>query len=119
MGSIHNPQLTLTFLGGDLETGHATVQAIGEEHIVRRSVTFHQQLLSGLKSASNQVDLSLDRSCPAIEDIIATEGDVKAVLADSTGTLFTGYLSTSYSWTLTDSGTQALAVTIEDRKSVV
>jgi hypothetical protein len=90
------------------------VQTITEEHIARRSITFHQQLLSGLKSASNQVDLLLERSCPAIEDIIATEGDVKAVLKDGEAILFTGYLSTSYSWTLTDSGTQALAITIED-----
>ena len=114
MGSIHNPHLTLTFLASDLEPGHPAVQAVGEEHIVRRSVTFRQQLLNGLKSASNQVDLLLERSCPAIEDIIATEGDVKAVLKDGDATLFTGYLSTSFSWTLTDSGTQALAITIED-----
>jgi hypothetical protein len=114
MASIHNPSLTLTFLGGDLEAGHAMVQAIGEQHIARRSITFHQQLLSGLKSASNQVDLLLDKACPAIEDIIATEGDVKAILADGTETLFTGYLSTSYNWMLTDSGTQALAISIED-----
>jgi hypothetical protein len=114
MASIYNPSLTLTFLGGDLEAGHATVQTIGESHIVRRAVTFHQQLLSGLKSASNQVDLLLDKACPAIEDIIATEGDVKATLTDGSETLFTGYLSTSYNWMLTDSGTQALAITIED-----
>ena len=114
MSIIHSPSLTLTFLGGDLEAGHSLVQTIGEQHIARRSITFHQQLLSGLKSASNQVDLLLDKACPASEDIIATEGDVKAVLADGTETLFTGYLSTSYNWMLTDSGKQALAITIED-----
>ncbi|WP_422482444.1 hypothetical protein, partial [Pleomorphochaeta sp. DL1XJH-081] len=114
MSIIHSPSLTLTFLGGDLEAGHSLVQTIGEQHIARRSITFHQQLLSGLKSASNQVDLLLDKACLAIEDIIATEGDVKAVLADGTETLFTGYLSTSYNWMLTDSGKQALAITIED-----
>jgi hypothetical protein len=114
MSIIHSPSLTLTFLGGDLEAGHSLVQTIGEQHIARRTVTFHQQLLSGLKSASNQVDLLLERTCPAIEDIIATEGDVKAVLADGTGTVFTGYLSTSYNWMLTHSGKQALAITIED-----
>jgi hypothetical protein len=114
MASIHNPSLTLTFLGGDLEAGHSSVQTIGEQHIARRAITFHQQLLSGLKSSSNQVDLLLERTCPTIEDIIATEGDVKAVLADGTVTLFTGYLSTSYNWMLTDSGKQALAITIED-----
>ncbi|MGE4465565.1 hypothetical protein, partial [Sphaerochaeta sp.] len=114
MSIIHSPSLTLTFLGGDLEAGHSLVQTIGEQHIARRSITFHQQLLSGLKSASNQVDLLLDKACPAIEDIIATEGDVKAILADGAGTVFTGYLSTSYNWMLTDSGKQALAITIED-----
>jgi hypothetical protein len=114
MSIIHSPSLTLTFLGGDLEAGHSLVQTIGEQHIARRTVTFHQQLLSGLKSASNQVDLLLERTCPAIEDIIATEGDVKAVLADGPETLFTGYLSTSYNWMLTHSGKQALAITIED-----
>jgi len=60
MSIIHRPSLTLTFLGGDLEAGHSLVQTIGEQHIARRSITFHQQLLSGLKSASNQVDLLLD-----------------------------------------------------------
>ena len=114
MSIIHHPHLTLTFLGGDLEAGHPAVQIISEQHIVRRAVTFHQQLLSTLKSASNQVDLLLERTCPAIEDIIATEGDVKATLADGTETLFTGYLSSSYNWMLTHSGTQALAITIED-----
>ena len=114
MSIIHSPSLTLTFLGGDLEEGHSLVQTIGEQHIARRSITFHQQLLSGLKSASNQVDLLLDKACPAIEDIIATEGDVKATLTDGTQTLFTGYLSTSYNWMLTHSGKQSLAITIED-----
>jgi hypothetical protein len=114
MSIIQNPCLTLTFLGGDLEAGHPAVQTITNEHIARRSVTFHQQLLNGLKSASNQVDLLLDRECPAIEDIIATEGDVKAVLRDGPATLFTGYLSTSYSWTVSHAGNQALALTLED-----
>ena len=114
MSIIQNPCLTLTFLGGDLETGHPSLQTIGKEHIVRRTITFHQQLMNGLRSASNQVDLLLDRDCPAIEDIIATEGDVKAALTDGTETLFTGYLSTSYNWMLSDSGKQALALTLED-----
>jgi hypothetical protein len=114
MSSLRNPKLTLSFLGGDLETGHLPVQTITEEYIVRRSATFHQQLLSGLKSASNQVDFLLEKSCPSIEDIISTEGDIKAVLSDGSGILFTGYLSTSYSWTVTHAGRQALALTLED-----
>jgi len=114
MNIIQDPCLTLTFLGGDLEAGHQAVQTIKKEHIVRRTITFHQQLMNGLRSASNQVDLLLDRDCPAIEDIIATEGDVKAVLKDGTTTLFTGYLSSSYNWTVSNAGKQALALTLED-----
>lgn len=56
MSIIQNPCLTLTFLGGDLEAGHQAVQTIGKEHIVRRTITFHQELMNGLRSASNQVD---------------------------------------------------------------
>ncbi len=114
MSIIQNPSLTLTFLGGDLEAGNLSVQTVGKQYIARRSITFHQQLLSGLKSSSNQVDLLLEKSCPAIEDVIATEGDVKAVLKDGTATLFTGYLSTSYNWTVSHSGKQSLAITLED-----
>ncbi len=114
MGIIQNPSLTLSFLGNDLKVGHPIAQVISKEHIERRSVTFHQQLLAGLKSSSNQVDLLLERDCPSIEDIIATEGDVKAVLKDDSAILFTGYLSTSYSWTVSHAGKQALAVTLED-----
>ena len=114
MSIIHSPSLTLTFLGGDLEAGHQAVQTIGKEHIVRRTITFHQELMNGLRSASNQVDLLLDKDCPSIEDIIATEGDIKAVLKDGTETLFTGYLSTNFSWAVTESGKQALEITLED-----
>jgi len=114
MPTINKPSLRLTFLGGDLETGHLGVQTVTDEHIIRRSVTFHYQLLSGLKSASNQVSMLLDKDCPSIEDIIATEGDIKAVLKDGTETLFTGYLSTNFSWAVTESGKQALEITLED-----
>jgi hypothetical protein len=114
MATITEPSLTLTFLSGDLQTGHPSVQTIGEQHIVRRTVAFHQQLLSDLKSASNQVDLLLHGNCAAIEDIVATEGDIKAVLRDGSATLFTGYLSTNFTWTVTHSGRKALAITLED-----
>ncbi len=73
---IHSPSLTLTFLGGDLEQG-TLVQTIGKE---QSQADDHLPPAADdrLKSASNQVDLLLDKACPAIEDIIATEGDVKA-----------------------------------------
>lgn len=109
-----NPNITLTFLGNDLPSGHSLVQRITNEDIVYPGIQFKYQLLDGLKSSSNQVMLQLFRTCSSIEDIIATDGDVKAVLKDGSTTLFTGYISTNFSWSVTESGQQALNITIED-----
>lgn len=114
MARIDNPSLTLTFLGQDLEAVHPTTQTVMQEDIIYRSITFRYQLLNGLKSSSNQVTLQLEKDCTSIEDIIATDGDIKAVLSDGVSPLFTGYLSTNYSWTVTATGKQALEITLED-----
>lgn len=111
---LTDPILELTFLGADLEPGHDTFQIVRYDKIINRSVKPVSQLLSGLKSSSNQIKLNLSRSCPATEDIIATSGDVKAVLKDGESTLFTGYLSTNYSWNVTKNGEQILQITLED-----
>ena len=111
---IENPTLTLTFVSNDLEAGHQSTQVINDNSIIRGSITFAYQLLNGLKSSSNQVSLQLEKDCASIEDIIATEGDIKAVLADGENLLFTGYLSTNYSWRVTQTGKQALGITLED-----
>lgn len=111
---ITTPSLVLTFLGNDLETGHSTSQTISNQYIVNNSIKFKKTLMSGLKSASNQVALSLSKNCPSIEDIIATDGDIKAILKDGQTTLFTGYISTSFSWKVTKTGEQILQITLED-----
>lgn len=109
-----DPVLAITFLGGDLEAGHLSSQKIGGSFIVRDSLVFKQQLLNGLKSSSNQVELQVLQGCTAIEDIIATDGDIKAVLKDGDDVLFTGYISTSLSWSVTASGEKALSICLED-----
>ena len=70
---MNNPSLALTFLGDDLEVGHLASQTIQSSFIVKDSVSFHYQLLNGLKSSSNQVELLILQGCPSIEDIISTE----------------------------------------------
>ncbi len=114
MARIDNPSLTLTFLADDLQAGHLKTQTVMQKHIIFRSITFRYQLLNGLKSSSNQVSLQLDKDCDSIEDIIATEGDIKAVLYDGVTPLFTGYLSTNYSWSITETGKQVVEITLED-----
>ena len=114
MSKIVEPVLILDFLKDDLKPGHARGQVLTGNSIVKGSIAFHQQLLSGLKSSSNQVVLQLNKACPAIEDIIATEGDIKAVLQDGMHILFTGYLSTNYTWAITGTGERALTITLED-----
>ena len=111
---LTNPSLVLTFLGDDLEKSHSTTQTIIDDGLVRHSFLFKYQLLNGLKSSSNQVSFQINKGNPSIEDIIRTEGDIKATLKDGVLVLFTGYLSNSYSWTLTSTGEQVFSVSIED-----
>ena len=110
---LTEPRLVLTFLGNDLETGHQTTQTIDHSWIVNYTPQLSKQLLNGLKSSSDQMSLTIFRKCPSIEDIIATEGNIKVQVYDEDDLMFTGFLSTNYSWTVTDHGEQALQVTIE------
>ncbi len=112
--TLSNPVLALYFVGDDLQPGHQTLQIVTREFIVNHSVVIRYQLLNGLKSSSNQATLQITRDCPSIEDVIATESDVRAVLSDDSGTLFTGYLSTNWSWAVSSSGEKSMNLTIED-----
>lgn len=112
---LTNPSLLLNFLGNDLEPGKQTQQTVSSAFILNRSVKFPQQLLNGLKSSSDSVSLQLSRDCASTEDIIATDGDIEAVLKDGEDTIFTGFVSTSFRWEVTQTGETALAITLEGR----
>ena len=111
--TLTDPKLVLEFLGNDLEAGHSTTQTLTDTEIVRQAITFKQQRFNGLKSSSDTVSLKLRRKCSAVEDIIATEGDIKAVLKDGDTPLYTGFVSTNFTWGVTDHGDQALNITLE------
>ena len=68
---LTDPSITLNFLGGDLEPGHSGLQTVPCDFIVNRSVKPIRQLLNGLRSSSNQIRLSLSRSCPSREDMVS------------------------------------------------
>lgn len=106
-----NPKLILTFMGGDVAV---SIQEITSEYILKESISETFQLFSALKSSSRQMSLSLKRNTPAIEHIIATESDIKAELYDGSTAVFTGYLSTNYSWSVNHAGESNLSLTIED-----
>ena len=108
------PNLKLTFKGEDLPSGHLEIQDITYEYIIKGSIKRNMQLLDGLKSSSNQIQLQLSRSCQSTEDIIATSGDIEAVLTDGNTRIFTGYVSTDFSWRVTKHGEQVLQITLED-----
>lgn len=112
--NITNPSLELSFLEDDLQSGHSRNPVIDNTDIVYPGITFTLRLLDGLKSSSNYVSLQLHQKCSVIEDIISTDGDIKAVLKDGNTVLFTGYVSTGFSWSVTDSGEKALNITLED-----
>ena len=109
---LNDPKLTLYFLGNDLEPGHETTQILTNEDIVK-SLVFKRQRFSSLKSSSDSVQILIRRRCSSTEDIVATDGNIKAVLTDGEQTLFTGYISTNFTWTVTDHGEEALSATIE------
>ena len=110
---LNDPKLILTFLGNDLEPGHSTEQEIDSSYIVNLSAEELRQLLNGLKSSSDTLKITLFRRCPSVEDIIATEGNIKVQLYDEDQLKWTGFLSTNYSYAITDHGEQALVCTIE------
>lgn len=112
---LTNPSLALSFLGNDLAPGHSTSQTIGKCYIVHGSIRRRPQLLNGLRSAGSTIDIAISRDCLATEDIIATDGDIQAVLSDGANVLFSGFLSTKYRWVITEHGEEALSLTLEDR----
>lgn len=111
---LTSPSLTLQFLGTDLPSGHGGTQTITECYIVKGSISKRPQLLNGLKPSGSICSIAVSRDCLSTEDIIATDGDIKAVLSDGGNIIFTGYLSTKYSWTVGNHGEEALSLTLED-----
>ena len=110
---LTNPSLHITF-SEEPVSGRGSSQTIYNTHIINRSISIQEQLLNGLSSSSNHATMQLSRECPSIADIIAADSDVHAVLMEGFDVLFTGYLSTNWSWVLTEHGEQALNLTIED-----
>lgn len=111
--TLTDPKLTLEFLGNDLAEGHSTTQTLGDTELVRHSFIFKEQRFNGLKSSSDTVSFQLVRRCSATEDIIATEGDIRATLEDGDTAIFTGFVSTNFSWSVTDHGEQVLNISLE------
>lgn len=111
---ISNPSLILTFTAADLEAGHESVQTVTGDDLLTRSISIEHRLLDGLKPSSDKAQLSISKGAAVTEDIIRTEGDIHAVLMDGSATLFTGYVSTNFSWSVTDYGEETLSITLED-----
>lgn len=87
---------------------------IGPEYMVKDSVTFREELMNALKSSSDTVTLQVLGSCPALQSVIAEDSDIKATLTDGDYTLFTGFLSTNWNWSVTHTGAEAVNFTLED-----
>jgi hypothetical protein len=106
--NITNPSLVLVY------TSDSSTATIGNQYIIKDSIQFSEQMLNGLESSSSSVQLSLDRLCPEIPNILNAESDIKAVLRDGNTVLWTGYLSDGFSWGVNKTGTSVLRVKIED-----
>ena len=111
---LTSPTLSLEFMGNDLPSGHSTTQTITDDYIVKGSIHKRPQLLNGLKSSGSICEIAISRNWTNTDDIIGTDGDIKAILSDGGNIIFTGYLSTKYSWSVGNHGEEALSLTIED-----
>ena len=111
--TLTNPSLILIFNETPPSGGHP-VKTVLKQYIVNHSIRIRSQLLNGLRSSSNQATLQLTQKCPYIADIIASDFNIGAVLMDDYDQVFTGYLSTNWTWSVTANGEQNLNVTIED-----
>lgn len=111
--TLTDPKLYLIFEGDDLPEGHSASQTVEGSYIINRSIGGKWQLLSGLKSSSDQITLRLARGCPTIEDLFATEGNIHAVLKDGQTAVFAGYVSTNLKWGVTEHGKEVLSITLE------
>ena len=111
---LKDPILELKFYKGDVKDGRPLLQRIGKDGIAARSVSVTHRLFSDLRSASDTASVTILGSLPVVEDIITAEGGIKARLSDGGAPLFTGWLSTSYSWTVTDHGVRTFTLRLED-----
>lgn len=96
-------KLTLTCGNDVLET----------KEVVKDSIKIQWQLLKDLYSSSSKCTLSVTKGTPTTW-ILSKNDNIKAVLEEDSKTLFTGYLSDKYKWTIKDGGATSLNITIED-----
>ena len=87
---------------------------IGSNYIVKDSVKVKEELINNLKSSSNQITLQVLGDCAVVEKVIKEERDIKAQLLDDDVVIFTGYLSTNWSFTVSHTGANAVNITLED-----
>lgn len=111
---ITEPRLHLIF-GQDLPAGRNKEQDILKEYIVKDSVEQNSVFCKDLKSSSDTVSLLLEKNCPTILDFLCVEEPVQAVLYDGLTTVYTGYVSASYSWVIGHTGAKTFKVTLENK----
>lgn len=111
---IYNPYLRLTFTEDNSNTKTSSIQL--------DSIQMSEQLLNDdLSSSSNTVQLNLvPDETDLIDDILATDRDIKAKLYDGDPDepgaipLFTGYVSDSFSWAINQTGEDVFQLKLED-----
>ena len=111
---ITEPRLHLKF-GQDLPAGRSREQDILKEYIVKGSVEQNSVFCKDLKSSSDTVSLLLEKNCPTILDFLCVEEPVQAVLYDGLVTVYTGYVSASYSWVIGHTGAKTFKITLENK----
>ena len=105
---ITNPSLVLTFTQDGTEK---TTKSIELDSIKMQEVLLNDDL----SCSSNSVQLSIiPDDSGIITNILHADRDIRAVLMDESDTVFTGYISDSYTWRISVSGEEVFSITLED-----
>ena len=80
---------------------------------VVRDITIDENLASNLESSSSIWKVTIPRNNPYILDIIQKD-DLHARLYDGATVFYTGWVSTSFNYTIDSHGQQAVQITLED-----
>lgn len=90
-----------------------TIDQYFEVNDVIKNITLDEKLNTGLESTSNLMRVTIPRDYEHTLDIIIGD-DFQAELRDGNTTFFTGWVSTSFQYTIDTHGQQALQITLED-----
>jgi hypothetical protein len=101
-----NPSITFTI--------NSSEYPIPSAALIKDSVEIQTSLHNELEPTTNKASFLLNRGAAIIPLILAATDNIKVNIEDDGSALFTGYLTDSYTWSITSRGEAPIALSAED-----